>query len=153
VEKRCGDTVLNCNERLGHCSSLQWWPTAMQWGCLGQGIALQYNAMKPLPLRLLCSRLRTPALGTHPDRPLQPRIWASPYFLVCSRWAARRLDSPLPGSCGAPPHRDGSAAGDSLAKVARPLYTVPYAMIAPSGTQLWHASRRRFLSAIAVPTS
>ena len=57
MEKRCGDTVLNCNERCGHCSSLQWWPTAMQSGCLGQGIALQYNAMKPLPLRLLCSRL------------------------------------------------------------------------------------------------
>ena len=48
MEKRCGDTVLNCNERWGHCSSLQWWPTAMQWGCLGQGIALQYNAMKPM---------------------------------------------------------------------------------------------------------
>ena len=58
MEERCGDTVLNCNERWGHCSSLQTWPTAMQSGCLGQGIALQYNAMKPLPLRLLCSRLR-----------------------------------------------------------------------------------------------
>ena len=58
MEKRCGDAVLNCNERLGHCSSLQRWPTAMQSGCLGQGIALQCYAMKPLPLRLLCSRLR-----------------------------------------------------------------------------------------------
>src|SRR5215471_455701 len=56
------------------------------------------------------------------------------------------------GSVARRHRRHGSAAGDVLAKVARPLYTVPYAMIAPSGTQLWHASRRRFLSAIAVPT-
>ena len=58
MEKRYGDPVLNCNERGGHCSSLQWWPTAMQWGCLGQGIAVQCTAMSFTPLRLLCSRPR-----------------------------------------------------------------------------------------------
>jgi hypothetical protein len=58
VEKRCGDTVLNCNERGGHCSSLQWWPTAMQSGCLGKSIAVQCTAMSFTPLRLLCSRPR-----------------------------------------------------------------------------------------------
>jgi hypothetical protein len=58
VEERCGDTVLNCNESGLHCSSLQVWPTAMQSGCLGQGIALQCYAIEPTPWRLLCSRLR-----------------------------------------------------------------------------------------------
>jgi hypothetical protein len=58
VEKRWGNTVLNCKGRLGNCSALQWWPTTKQSGCLGLGFAVQYTAKKPTPLRLLCSRLR-----------------------------------------------------------------------------------------------
>ena len=79
MEERCGDTVLNCNESGLHCSSLQVWPTAMQSGCLGQGIALQYNAMKPLPWRLLCSRHRLRPTYA-PASAIAVRIWASPYF-------------------------------------------------------------------------
>ena len=119
MEKRCGDTVLNCNERCGHCSSLQWWPTAMQSGCLGLGFAVQYTAKKPTPLRLLCSRHRLRPLAMHPIGHCS-REFGPVLIFLCSRWAARRLDPPPPGSCAATTGTE-AAAGDAVAKVARPL--------------------------------
>ena len=96
MEKRCGNTVLNCNER---CWPLQF--IAVVANCNAKRvprprhcIAVQcYEAFFAVATGsgpLLCTRSAI-AVAVGPVL----------IFLVCSRWAARRLVSPLPGSCAA----------------------------------------------------